>query len=222
MSCNKKSIGIIHTTSVTIKPLSELIHDLIPCAEVNHILDDTILPDMINSKNIAFVRERWIQYARNFELLGADVILSACSTVGSFAEEAQQLLGIPVYRIDEAMAEEAVSVGTRIAVLATLTSTLDPTVDIIQRKAKDQNRQVIIDSTCIDGAFAELSKGNTEMHNTLIRKAATRALSCADVVVFAQASMAHAVENIENPLGKPILTSPFLGIQKLAKDLGEL
>ncbi len=222
MSCNTKSIGIIHTTPVTISSLSNLISEIIPHATVHHILDDTILSDMIHGNNVDFVKERWIQYARNFEQLGVHVVLSACSTVGAFAEEAHKILGIPVYRIDEAMAEEAVMIGGHIAVLATLISTLEPTVDIIHRKAKERKKKVIIDATCVEGAFSSLSEGSVEKHNTLIRQATVDSLRSSDVVVFAQASMATALGDIENPLDNPILTSPVLGIQKLAAALDNL
>ncbi|MDW7658382.1 MAG: Asp/Glu/hydantoin racemase, partial [Bacillota bacterium] len=57
---------------------------------------------------------------------GADLVLSACSSVGDVAAAAQPLLqqlGVPLIRIDELMARQAVLAHERIAVLATLPST---------------------------------------------------------------------------------------------------
>ena len=101
-------LTVIHTTPATINSLGQLIHSEMPEIEVNHILDDSILGDMNAGKNVAWVRERWLEYARIACRNGAQAVLSACSTVGEFAQEADAMLPIPVYRIDEAMAREAV------------------------------------------------------------------------------------------------------------------
>ena len=47
---------------------------------------------------------------------GADVILSACSSIGGLVVAAQGEVAVPVVRIDGAMAEQAVEMGTVIAV----------------------------------------------------------------------------------------------------------
>ena len=135
-----KKIGIIHTTSATIASLNQLVKEKIPGTEVINFLDDSILGDMRDGHDVEFVRERWISYARTLEKLGVDAVLSACSTVGEFAEEANEMLGIPVYRIDEAMCEKAVDQGTVISVFATLQSTLTPTVNLVERKAKEAGK----------------------------------------------------------------------------------
>jgi len=41
------------------------------------------------------------------------------------------MVGIPVVRVDEPMAEKAVQTGTRIGVAATLATTLKPTTELI-------------------------------------------------------------------------------------------
>ena len=51
---------------------------------------------------------------------GADAVMVTCSSIGPGVEVARQLLDLPIFRIDEAMAESAVNVGTRIGVAATL------------------------------------------------------------------------------------------------------
>ena len=73
-------IGIIHTTKATIDSLGELVKEIVGDVDVIHILDDSILPDMRDRREVEFVRERWIGYARNLERLGAQAVLSACST----------------------------------------------------------------------------------------------------------------------------------------------
>ena len=58
---------------------------------------------------------------------GADVILNACSSVGEAADAARPLaryMGVPIVRIHEEMCREAVRRGSKIAVVATLPTTL--------------------------------------------------------------------------------------------------
>ena len=119
-----KKIGIIHTTPATIDSLNQLVKEIVGDVEVINFLDDSILKDMRDKHNVDFVRERWISYAKVLGQLGADAVLSACSTVGAFAEEADKILDVPVYRIDDAMCSAAVEMGEVVSVFATLASTL--------------------------------------------------------------------------------------------------
>lgn len=214
-------IGIIHTTPATVASLRTLVEKEIPEAEVIDILDDSILKDMSGRNDVPFVRERWMTYARILERLGVRAVLSACSTVGEFAEEADGKLGVPVCRIDEAMAEKAVSEGREIAVLATLDSTLGPTVRLVERKAREIGKEVRIQTVLVEGAYEALKQGKKEVHDRKIRDAAAACLEKADRVVLAQASMASAVSGLEGAREK-VLTSPELGIRKLKRDLERL
>ncbi len=213
-----KKIGIIHTTPATIAGLNALIKDVIGEVEVINFLDDSILGDMREKHEVEFVRERWISYAKVLEQLGVDAVLSACSTVGAFAEEADRLLRIPVYRIDEAMCEEAVKRGTKISIFATLQSTLEPTQDLVRRKAESLGKDVTIHTVLVEGAYAALMEGRKEIHDEKIREAVESGLEQSDVVVLAQASMASAIPD-GNAAAEKILTSPKPGIEKLKKDL---
>lgn len=181
-----------------------------------NILDDTILPDMAMENNVDYVRQRWITYAKTLADMGADAVLSACSTVGPFAEEADTILNIPVLRIDDAMAEEAAKIGNNITVLATFRPTLKPTTDLIKRK----NPNAEIKTILIDEAYTALGNGDRQKHDCLILEKVSEEAENADVIVLAQASMASALENSGLDTDK-ILTSPVLGIKKLKKILEE-
>jgi Asp/Glu/hydantoin racemase len=213
-----KKIGVIHTAPATVQSLTELIRREIPGAEVMNLLDDTILNDMNAGSGVKYVRERWITYASILEHMGADAVLSACSTVGEIAEEARRVLTVPVYRIDEAMAEEAVRRGGRIAVLATLPSTLGPTVRLVERKAKESGRPLQISTVLVAGAFEALRAGDRQAHDAKIRGAVRETLGRADLLLLAQASMAPAAEGLPGAENK-ILTSPESGIRRLGQCL---
>ena len=64
---------------------------------------------------------------------GADAVLNCCSSVGEVADAAQDIgryTGIPIVRIDEEMCREAARLGKRVGVLATLPTTLEPTMQL--------------------------------------------------------------------------------------------
>lgn len=213
-----KKIGIIHTTPATVQSLKQLVMDRIGDVEVINIMDDSILSDMRDNHEVDFVRERWIYYAGTLEKMGVAAVLSACSTVGEFAEEADQILKVPVYRIDEAMAEKAVEAGKVISVFATLNSTLEPTVRLVERKAREVEKEVTIHTILVKGAYEALMQGQKDVHDRMISESVSAYLEQSDVVVLAQASMASAIGGQTKDREK-ILTSPVLGIEKLKKSL---
>ncbi len=185
---------------------------------VINLLDDSMLQDMIHGHMVEEVEKRWIKYSEIAASMGADAVLSACSSVGEFAEKAGEYLKIPVYRIDEAMAERAVEAGKTISVFATLSTTLEPTVNLIKRKASAAGKECIIHTVLVSGAYEELMKGNRELHNQKIQEAVLR-YSDSDALVLAQASMASALEGLQGIDTGKVLTSPVLGMEKLKKDL---
>lgn len=213
-----KKIGIIHTTPATIASLNQLVKEKMPDTEVINFLDDSILGDMRTRHEVGFVRKRWISYAKTLEQLGVCAVLSACSTVGEFAEEADKLLRIPVFRIDEAMCERAVEMGNTVSVLATLQSTLQPTVRLVEKKADLAGKRILVNTVLVEGAYEALMAGKKDVHDGKIAAAVKECLKTSDAVVLAQASMASAVEEGCSGFEK-ILTSPVPGIERLKEEL---
>ena len=50
-------------------------------------------------------------------------------------ETAAELASVPVLRVDQPMADHAVATARRIGVIATLPTTLEPTADLLRRRA---------------------------------------------------------------------------------------
>lgn len=149
---------------------------------------------------------------------GADAILNCCSSVGEAADAAQSIArytGIPIVRIDEEMCREAVRYGDRIAVLATLPTTLEPTKNTILRVAREMNRHVILTDGLIDGAFGI----DQEQFKKMLCEKAEEVSPGADVIVLAQGSMAYAEQAIYEAIHKPVLSSPRFGAAALAQAL---
>ncbi|MCR1978173.1 aspartate/glutamate racemase family protein, partial [[Clostridium] innocuum] len=159
----------------------------------------------------ASVIERFIQYTCIAKNNGSDAFLLACSSLGKAADIARELLDIPLYKIDEPMADQAVESGNNILVLGTVKSTLEPTSDLIRSKRKSQEQSV----TCIliPDVF-ELYEIDRERHDQKIAEVIQEHWNTYDVIVLAQASMANAIQYITQGREK-IVTSLPLGLKQL-------
>ena len=209
-------LAIIHTTPATVETLKALAAELVPGVQVVNFVDDSILPQLAaNGGNVAEVAPRILQYARFAEEVGADAILEACSSVGEVVAEAQQRAGIPVVRIDEAMAEQAVARGRRIGVAATLPTTLAPTTRLIQAKAAELGTEVSITQALAADAFRKLSAGDQAGHDAELVAVLSELAPQVDVVVLAQASMARVLPRLPEDLRDKFLTSPRLGMERV-------
>jgi Asp/Glu/hydantoin racemase len=115
------------------------------------------------------------------------------------------------------MADQAVATGTRIGIVATLSTTLDPTTDLVRRRALAAGREVELKPRLCEGAFEALMSGDAATHDERVT-AALRALALeTDVIVLAQASMARVVDTLPEADRKvPILASPPIAMQHLA------
>ena len=149
---------------------------------------------------------------------GADAILNICSSVGEVADSAQSFAkytGIPIVRIDEEMCREAVRLGNRVGVVATLSTTLAPTKNTVLRVAREMNKHVELVDALVDGAFGL----DQEQFKKLMTEYCTKIKDQVDVILFAQGSMAYCEEYIHEKLGIPVLSSPRFGAQELRKAL---
>lgn len=209
----RKKLTILHTTLATTTTIPAMIRELYPDEfDIVNVLDDSLLNDIkCSGRMSASVIERFIQYACIAKKNGSDALLLACSSLGKAADIARELLDIPLYKIDEPMADQAVESGNNILVLGTVKSTLEPTSDLIRSKRKSQEQSV----TCIliPDVF-ELYEIDRERHDQKIAEVIQEHWNTYDVIVLAQASMANAIQYITQGREK-IVTSLPLGLKQL-------
>lgn len=151
---------------------------------------------------------------------GADAVLNLCSSVGEVADAAQDIgryIGIPIVRVDLEMCRDAVRMGKRIAVMATLPTTLEPTKNTIKRAAREMNRHVELIDVLVDGGFGL----NQDQFQSLMLEAAGKAAQEADVFLFAQGSMAYCEDLISRTYQKPVVSSPRYGAAALKSALAQ-
>lgn len=206
-------IAFLHTGAVVIPPVMELAGRLLPDAGTVNYLDDKIVADLGDAERAGSVDARLEDLVRAAKAAGADAVMLTCSSISAYAAPLAERVGIPVLRIDEAMADQAVAEGERIAVVATLATTLAPTTALIRERAELAGRAPEVLSEVVDGAFAAVADGDRETHDALVAAAIERLAGRADVVVLAQASMASAAAAADVTV--PVLTSLEPGITRL-------
>lgn len=208
-------LAIIHTTPVTVDVFKTLAADLLPGVEIVNFVDDSILPQLAqNGGDVSAVESRLLQYARFAQEVGADAVLSACSSVGEVAAKMEAALPIPVVRIDDAMAEQAVQRGSRIGVAATLPTTLRPTLDLLRAKAEQAGREVTLEPCLVNSAYQKLMTGDREGHDATLAEALEDLAGRVDVVVLAQASMARVLPRLPEAMQAKFFTSPRLAVER--------
>jgi len=215
-------VCIVHTSFVSVKYLTGLFKRLCPEATVRHIVDDSLLPEVLANKGVTpGVRRRLKSHFQAAEVAGATLIFNQCSSVGEAADAAARAVSTPVVKVDSAMAEEACRIGTRIGVIATLQTTLGPTCRLIERTAKRKRRKINIVPHLVQGAFEELVSGNRAKHNQMVISGIQELALSVDVVVCAQGSMVAILPALgQTPV--PVLTSPRLGVSQAAAVLREI
>ncbi len=215
-------VAVLHTSFVfvTVEPvITDLIGELMPEAEILHFVDSDVLATVVREQGIsASSEQRMVHLAQAAEAAGADVIFSACSSLGPTLDAAQRAVHVPVVKIDEAMAEQA-SGYDRIGVLATVPTTLGPTSDLITAHAAAHGRTPTVLQRLCPGAFDVLMGGDRERHDALVAEQAAELAREVDVIVLAQASMQRLVGRLQDETGLPVLSSPRLGVSDLARTL---
>jgi Asp/Glu/hydantoin racemase len=198
-----------------------LADELLAGQKIFNMVDESLLCDIIARGCCPpATAKRLAGHVMAADEAGAEFILVTCSSMGRAVEASRALVRAKVLRVDEPMADRAVSIGKRIGVIATLPSTLEPTAALIQTRAATAGKQIELSTRVVEGAFEAVMSGNGAKHDELVAAALREMAKSVDVIVLAQASMARVVESLrkhDKPV--PILSSPRAAIEHLASIL---
>ncbi|MFF4304938.1 aspartate/glutamate racemase family protein [Streptomyces sp. NPDC001601] len=208
-------LALLHTSHLHVPVFDALRDEHHPGLELRHHVDPDLLararqegPDAVARDVTAALRQAVSS--------GARAVLCTCSTIGEVAERAAGEVGVPVVRGDRPMAAEAVAAGPRIAVLATLESTLPPTLALLDDEARRADRPIRARAQVVTDAWTRFEAGDIEGCARLVAAAAD-AVTDADVIVLAQASMTSAAKFTTTAL--PMLSSPRPGLAAAARSV---
>ncbi|MGW0085294.1 aspartate/glutamate racemase family protein [Streptomyces sp. NPDC003393] len=209
------SVALLHTSPVHVPVFDALRDEHHPHLRLRHFVDEQLLCRARREDPDAMADE--VRAALDRAVAGgARAVLCTCSTIGGVAETLGAGVQVPVLRVDRPMAAAAVATGSRVVVVATVESTLAPTVALIEDEARRAGRSVSVRPVLVDSAWERFEAGDTEGY---VREVASAADAIgpadADVIVLAQASMAPAQRLTTTCV--PTLSSPRPGLAAAAR-----
>ena len=213
-------VCFFHTVAGLAERFDELAAEHVPDADRFHAVDESTLQDALAAGGLTpSVTSRICTQLSLAEDAGADVVLDTCSSTSPAVDVARELVEVPILKIDDPMAERAVELGDHVTVVATAASTLGPSTDLIGRKAERAGREVTVESELVEGALEARESGDVAEHDRLIAERVSARAAETDVIVLAQASMAHVESDLADRVDVPVLSSPDLAMEAVAAEL---
>ncbi|MFT3870810.1 MAG: aspartate/glutamate racemase family protein [Nibricoccus sp.] len=212
------TLALIHTSATLVPVFAALTKEKLPGVATFNIVDDSLVGGIRKKGSLtADIARRVASYIQSAEASGANHILVTCSSIGPAVEAAAPFSAVPVLRVDQPMIDKAIQAGTRIGVIATLATTLNPTTDLLLRRAALAGKKIDHTARLVDGAFEALMSGDAAKHDNLVASALRELSTQVDVILLAQASMARVVDTLA-PADRriPIFASPPIAIEHLA------
>lgn len=205
-----KKIAIIYPAMVSADAgPNRMIKEAVGDCQVTTILDDSIIADVVANGGLnEDIRARMLYLYMEAEKRHPNLIVCACSSIGETVYLARQVIQTPIIRIDDAMARRAVKEYTRIGIMATLPTTLDPTCSLINRIADETGKQVSLTSRVAEGAFEATAAGDLDKAEQIMTEVFCELAEENEVILFAQGSMAVMKERLSRLKNIPVFTSP--------------
>jgi Asp/Glu/hydantoin racemase len=190
-----KRIAMLHTSFVFINTepvFTNLFKELLPDVQVIDFVDSDVLA--------AVNREGGINQGH-------------CSSLGPSMDVARKLVRTPIIKIDDAMTRKAAEMASTIGVMATLPTTLKPTIDLILENAEFLSKTVTVKQHLCEGAFKFLMSGERATHDQIVLDGARKLSPEVEIIVLAQASMSRLAPMLAQEIGKDVLSSPRLAVE---------
>ena len=215
-----KKIGFVHTGVAIADMFKPMIADRLPGISTFHIVDDSLIQDLLQEEQFTpSILKRLCSQVELAEEAGAEMIMVTCSSIAPGVDVARKMVKVPVMKVDEPMADKAVSLSDNIGVMATAKTTMAPSVNLIKEKAIEAKKKVTIHQTLSSKAFDCFLRGDMKTHDRIVKNAAEELKGRVGVIVLAQASMGHLAEAIESITDVPVLKSPPLAMDALAEKI---
>jgi Asp/Glu/hydantoin racemase len=210
-------LALLHTVPALVERFRRLLQAELAGLDSFHMVDESLLQDLMRHGPSPGITRRIVALATLAADGGADFILFTCSSTSPAIDVARQCIAVPILKIDDPLAEKAIELGNRIGILCTTNSTLQPSADLVRSHAQKLGRDVAVTPILVDQAYAALQAGHQEEHDALVSAKALELAEVCDVLVLAQASMAHLEALLSKRLSCPVLSSPPLIIEALRR-----
>jgi Asp/Glu/hydantoin racemase len=205
-----RRIAFIHTVAMLVDRFRPRFQAELPEADCFHMLDESVLQDLLRSGPSPSITRRVTQLATLAADAGAELIVFTCSSTSPAIDTARQVVSVPILKIDDPLYVEAARDGGRVGLICTTSSTVTPSRSLLAAHARDARQQIDAESVLCAAAFDALMRGDRELHDQLVSEAAADLAPRVDRIVLAQASLAHLAAPLAAQLRLPVLASPEL------------
>ena len=213
----KPTVSMIHASPAAIAPVTKHYHLHAPELSLVNLLDDGILT-YFTRRDTASAHRRLAELVKTAqqEYHSAAALVTCSSAETQFLRRLHSEIQIPVFRIDEPMAECAVAAGPRILAMATF----EPTIETTRRLLLDRGAAEV--RVClVAGAYTALLSGDDAVHDRLVLDSLTEASAGIDCAVLAQVSMAHLRDQAQSRTGIPVFSSLETSLKAIRSALSQ-
>jgi Asp/Glu/hydantoin racemase len=210
-----KRIAFIHTVGFLVEDFRARVRAEIPDADCFHILNESLLQDLLRGVPLPLVYRRVVDQIVLAAEAKPDLVVVTCSSTSPAVDIARRIVPIRILKIDDPMAAEAVRRGPRIGLLCTASSTVEPSSALLHAHAAEQGRNIRLNTVLRSDAYQALMAGDRARHDAILHEAAAELADEADVLVLAQASLAHLRDTLAEKLPCPVLASPPLLMREM-------
>lgn len=209
-------IALISATPTAIPAATAAILGQLPGARVWNIVDDRLLTDALTAGSVTPRLQRRMERLIDHALTeGPDAVLLTCTQYGGVARRTRA--AVPVLAPDDAAFAELIDDGGDILVLASLESSRSDTEQRLGGAARAAGSGVRIESRVVAGAADAAAAGD---HASLLDALVAGVGDAAGAVFLAQYSLAVVACELQNAIGRPVITGPAAAAAVIARAIG--
>jgi Asp/Glu/hydantoin racemase len=208
----RRRIVFIDGTRVITEEIDKAFSEIMPDAELTHIVDEGILKFDAESKQL---KRRFCNLVMAAEEIGADVIVITCAHGIPSLHIVQKLVDSPVVQITLPMIEAAVRRGETIGIVSTEQTIVKPIVGLLEKAGEHAKKRITVKVGLCEEAFRARLSGDTAKYDDLVMKTIEDLSKTVDVVLLAQISSERVVPKTRERIDRPILSPLRIAAEKI-------
>jgi len=210
-----KRIFLVHPTPLAMAPIDQAFKTLWPQAQTINVLDESLYADIPQDGTLApAIYDRIASLLRHCELSAADGILFSGSTFGPAVDKARVGMRVPVLRAEEAMMEQAVTLGERILLVCTAKRAMPVVRGTLDAAVKRAGVIRQITELWVKDARDAITSGDVTTHDKLIARQVMAAGEF-DVIIFGQISMVPSRTPLPPDVARRVVIGPEATVARM-------
>jgi Asp/Glu/hydantoin racemase len=212
----ERQVVLIHAVAEAVRPSLAAFEQVWPEAQLTNVFDDGLLELLESQGGITpTVVERIRNLAARAVRSGGDGVLFTCSSFRAAIEQASCDHPIPILGPQQAIAEDAMEIGSTIGIVATLPSAATALIDEFRDRAETAGKSLTFVTETVTDAGHALQRADYDGFDRLIAESVELLAATVDVVCFAQFSIARADAYVRKQVSVPLLSGPIAAAARM-------